>query len=144
MNYKVRSDGEPGFAIVIANSKISGIFLQMAALYCHIRAARLRPYKHPRGVFSGFAGPVRYRIVNTLQCHLQCYGDSADSKIQHVSKRPFYTSSLMSRISSLNCQPSKLTNIRPSSSQLILRPSISRSGTRPSLASSHSIKPRTI
>ena len=55
-----------------------------------------------------------------------------------------HSSSLLSRISNLNCQPSKVINIRPNSSQVMSRPSTTRSGTRPSSASSHPIPPRTI
>ena len=45
-----------------------------------------------------------------------------------------HNSSLLSPTVSLNCHPSKLINIRPNSSQVISRPSIMRSGTRPSWA----------
>ncbi len=54
-----------------------------------------------------------------------------------------HKSSLLSRISSLNCQPSKLINMRPNSCQVISRPSTLRSGTEPSWESSHSSLPRT-
>jgi hypothetical protein len=54
-----------------------------------------------------------------------------------------HNSSLLSPTVNLNCHPSKLINIRPNSSQATSRPSIMRSGTRASWASSHSITPRT-
>jgi len=54
-----------------------------------------------------------------------------------------HNSSLLSAICSLNCDPSKLINIRPNSSQSISLPSITRSGTRPPRSSAHSIRPRT-
>ena len=54
-----------------------------------------------------------------------------------------HNSSLLSRISSLNCQPSKLINMRPNSCQVISRPSMQRSGTEPPWESSHSMLPRT-
>jgi hypothetical protein len=59
------------------------------------------------------------------------------------SASPGYRSSLLSRISSLNCHPSKLINMRPNSCQGISRPSTFSCGTEPSWESSHSIFPRT-
>jgi hypothetical protein len=54
-----------------------------------------------------------------------------------------HKSSLLSRISSLNCHPSKVINMRPNSCHVISRPSTLRSGTEPLWESSHSILPRT-
>ena len=41
------------------------------------------------------------------------------SGAQKVARNPDYSSSLLSRISNLNCQPSKLINMRPNSRQVI-------------------------
>jgi hypothetical protein len=60
-----------------------------------------------------------------------------------IRASPGYRSSLLSRISSLNCHPSKLINMRPNSCQVISRPSTFSCGTEPSWESSHSIFPRT-
>ena len=60
-----------------------------------------------------------------------------------IRASPGYRSALLSRISSLNCHPSKLINMRPNSCQVISRPSTFSCGTEPSWESSHSIFPRT-
>ena len=57
---------------------------------------------------------------------------------------PGQTSSLRSRNSSLNCQPSKAATMRPSSSQEISRPSMTTIGTRWSSSGSLSTVPRKI
>ena len=57
---------------------------------------------------------------------------------------PDQTSSLRSRNSSLNCQPSKVATMRPSSSQEISRPSMTTIGTRWSSSGSLSTVPRKI
>jgi hypothetical protein len=55
-----------------------------------------------------------------------------------------YTSSLRSRMSMRNCQPSKLISMRPNSSHGTSRPSMTSKGTRPSPSASHSIRPHTV
>jgi hypothetical protein len=67
----------------------------------------------------------------------------AISVVLPIQESRRHKSSLLSRISSLNCHPSKLINMRPNSCHVISRPSTLRSGTEPLWESSHSILPRT-
>ena len=70
-------------------------------------------------------------------------GPLAVSAVLPIRASLGYRSSLLSRISSLNCHPSKLINMRPNSCQVISRPSTFSSGIEPCWESSHSIFPRT-